>query len=120
MVAALKDEEPTGHGHELLKEWGLYSRGGGFGGSTEWAVKERLQPAHETMPDRIMLVDRIVGGIWREFPHYEKMTKAYYFEDYQPSYWEIAGRLKYTSQFVKLSIQAICDLVARRHEVLTT
>lgn len=118
MVASVREQEPFGKGHELLTEWALWCRGGSPTRSNEWSVKERLDPPHDQdPPDSVILTDRIVAGVGVQYPDYRRIVKRYYLN--AESYWQVAGELRLTVGFVRLSVQAVCDLVARRHENLT-
>lgn len=109
------ETEPVGRGHELCSNWAYWHRGGSPVESAEWSAKERIGPSRDIEPpDEAKRVDRIVARIRVEYPAYGRMLKRYYLGSL--SYWEIAGQLGYTTGFVRLSIQAAADLVARRFE----
>lgn len=113
------EQEPTGYGHELLTEWAEWTRGGLGGGHHEWSVRERLDRERDTIPDRILEIDRLVAQFCREHPHYRKIVSSYYL-DGRLTYWEIGGRWGYTPGFVRLCVQAACDWVDREFECLTS
>ena len=107
-------KSPQGEGHEMLEEWALWSRGG-LPGKRSWNVEERTdKPMEPTPPQRVLLTDKILGQIGKKNPPYLGMVKRYYLD--AQSYWEVAGHMELTTEFVKMSIQAVCDWVVRLHE----
>ena len=114
----MSKQTPEGPGHELLLEWAMWNRGGTPGKGSTWSVKERLDPPHDDVPpDRVTIIDGIMGRVGASHPQYLSMVKRFYLEEI--SFWEVAGRLKYTVGFVRLSLQAVCDWVAREYDRLT-
>jgi len=114
----MSSQTPEGPGHELLMEWALWNRGGTPGNGSSWSVKERLDPSHDDVPpERVTIIDGIVGRMGASHPQYLSMVKRFYLEEI--SFWEVAGRLKCTVGFVRLRLQAICDWVAREYDHLT-
>lgn len=111
------ESEPEGPGYGLLCRWAWWYRGGLPGSAGEWSVKQRIGPAKDIDPPKeSQLVERIVAELGVRHPQYLRMLKRYFLNEL--AYWEIAGQLQYTTGFVKLSIQAACDYVARRFDEL--
>lgn len=114
-VAMTREMTPTGPGHGMLVRWAYWYRGGLPGGAGEWSVRQRIGPSRDIAPpEEASCVDRIVAQLGAEYPQYRRMLKRFYLDE--QAYWEIAAKLEYTVGFVRLSIQAAADLVARRYD----
>lgn len=112
-------DEITGPGHKLLQEWAEWTRGGQPGEHHQWCVQERIDPTHPGQPpERVMRVERILSEVFRSWPQYRRMVKRFYLDGL--AVWDIAQKLKYTAGFVRMSIQAVADLVERRNESQNT
>lgn len=116
----LRERAPQGPGNDLLDEWGLWMRGGlPGGGSGEWNIKERLDPPHdEDMPEKVLIVEGIIGRLGVDYPNYRKFAKHYWVGGEHP--WQIAGLLCYTEGFVWMSLRAIADVVEKQYDLLTS
>lgn len=115
VATSKRESEPTGQGHELLELWAYWYRGGLPGGAGEWSVRERVGPARDIAPpEEAQAVEAIVAQIGSQYPVYRRMIKRYYLD--RQAYWEVAAHLQYTVGFVRLSIQAVCDWVARLYD----
>lgn len=116
-MAIRTEEEPTGRGHGMLVRWAYWYSGGLSTGAGEWTEQQRVGPGRDIAPpDESACVDKIVAQLGKDYPQYRRMLRRYYLDN--QAYWEIAARLQYTIGFVRLSIQAAADLVARRYDEL--
>lgn len=109
---------PEGRGAELLSAWAYYSRGysiGGPGSGDLGVLRAPLDKAHDDeMPEGALAVDRILARFGAEYPDHRRAVKSYFLD--ARATWEIAAHLRLTQGYVRLMIQATCDLVDRQFD----
>jgi hypothetical protein len=69
------------------------------------------------MPDKVLIVEGIVGRLGVQYPEYRRIAKHYWIGGEHP--WQIAGVLILTEGFVWMSLRAIADYVERQYESLS-
>ena len=114
MSAVLRDLEPEGLGHELLREWAPWAREDAEGGAS-WAIKPRVERGyHGDPPDRVMLVDKIVARMRAEHHSYYRVIARYYLDGLLP--WQMETELRQTPGWIRTMLLAGCGLVELRYK----
>lgn len=115
MAAALMTEqlEPSGLGHDLLREWAPWARDDNEGRAS-WSVKPRVDPAYwGDPPERWYIVNRIVSKLLASNSDFRRVVKRYYLGGYEP--WEIARKLGWSEVRVRTVLCVCCGLVEREY-----
>jgi len=114
VVSQWQGLEPSGLGHDLLREWAPWAREDREGGQS-WSVKPRVDHGyHGDPPERVMIVDRIVARMRIEHPAYYRVVARYYLDELQP--WQMIQTLKQTEGWIRTMLLAACGLVERRYQ----
>lgn len=116
-MEAARRVEPEGRGHELLILWGLHRRGGERTRSPVASMgwSDRLDRATEDEPPSVVAIDRVFAGLVKSgYDHSVEIAKVFYLEHPRYSYDEVAGKLRRTEGFVRLTLRGLADLVNQR------
>lgn len=101
----------------MLYAWAYYSRGYSMGSGSDdiGILRAPLDKASaDEMTEGAMAVDRILARFGVEYPDHRRAVKSYFLD--ARATWEIAEHLRLTQGYVRLMIQATCDLVDRQYD----
>lgn len=115
--------EPSGLGHELLTEWGIYAEND-RDGRESWSVKPRVDPGyHGDPPDRWYVVNRIVSQRARidgrkGYTDFYRLVSRFYLGS--KSYSMIQKDLNKPEWWVKSMLVWACETTKREFVDVTT
>ena len=106
--------DPYGKGHDMLVEWGIWTRDDREGGAS-WSVRPRVDPTHGgEPPEFVFWLDKIIAKRKLKVHGDYGIIARYYLSDLTA--WQIARERKWSENRVKGAIQAFCGLVEREWE----
>lgn len=109
VIGQWRNLEPSGLGHELLREWAPWVRDDAEGGHS-WAVKPRVDRGyHGDPPSRVNRVDKIVARMKLYHRRYYDVVAHYYLGE--KTFAQISMDLQVTQGWARTMLLAACGLV---------
>ena len=106
--------DPYGKGHDMLVEWGIWTRDDREGGAS-WSVKPRLDKCTKgEPPDSVVWLDKLIAKHKLRSHNDWRVLAQYYMDD--RAIWEVAKRMKWADDRVRGLLLAFCGLVEREWE----